>query len=654
MAKSINRFANRSTFSRRNISRFSKTLTGAGFALAAALPFAATPASGFVLPIQYASPGTPANTQQFSSIQAFGDSYVDIGNLFALVGPSAFYPTGRFSGGTNFIDTASALLGIPQANYAYGGAQAGSTNVAGPGLPGFAQQWQNFIATGRTFLPTDLVMLSVGGNDARAYELGGGTLAGAGAAASATAALANAGISALVGAGARTIVFTVGDVGQLPEVAGNPAAAVGTAVSQSYNLQMQASLGLLAASGVRVEYIDIGLIGQLIKANPGLYGVNNTSVCTVDCGPNSKSLFYFDGVHLTSLGFAIVGQYVVNRLNAPLTFAAQGDIGMSATMGFTSTMFGRLDLFGAQLGPSDLKPMAYAPEAGVKGPFGRVPAALPQSNPLSVYILVNGGFGSRKSSSTTNGYDWDSVGGTLGAEYRIGREGLIGVAFNYSNPTATFRNGAGKSDLDAYQFGIYGAWTRSNFFAQGLFSYGVQNYANMRPGVVSMINSAASGSSLSAAGKIGYLFDLGAARIGPIAGLTYASSQVNGYTETGDPVLTLALRRQKVEALVGSFGGQLRVPFVVAGNLIEPYLNLTAENDFRGNGRAIQYGATSAPLIINTWTIPKGSSSAYGRVTTGLTTDIGRGIGLSINLTQTFARKGGDDFGGSGGFKMAF
>src|SRR5713226_7198341 len=78
----------------------------------------------------------------FTTIQAFGDSYADIGNAFRLAGvpnPAA-YPTGRFSGGTNFIDTTSALLGIPQANFAIGGATSGATNLSSPLLPGFTQE----------------------------------------------------------------------------------------------------------------------------------------------------------------------------------------------------------------------------------------------------------------------------------------------------------------------------------------------------------------------------------------------------------------------------------------------------------------------------------------------------------------------------------
>src|ERR1700754_1996153 len=253
----------------------------------------------------------------FGLIQAFGDSYADTGTLFKILAqPNPVqYPTGRFSGGTNFVDTTSSLLGIPQNNFAIGGATTGPTNVVGPGIPGFQQEWQGFVAAGKKIAPSDLVEISIGGNDARAYYQTGGTLAGVNAAATVSANQALAGINALVNAGARNLVFTTGDVGQLPEATGNPAAPIGTAFSQNYNAQMEAALAAIARNGVRVEMVDISLIGTQIKANPARFGVANVGACPVACIGNTalqnQFLFYFDGVHLTSLGFTIVGEYIV-------------------------------------------------------------------------------------------------------------------------------------------------------------------------------------------------------------------------------------------------------------------------------------------------------------------------------------------------------
>ena len=599
----------------------------------------------------------------FTTIQAFGDSYADTGNLFKILGTPnpPQYPTGRFSGGTNFVDTTSSLLGIPQNNFAIGGAETGTLqtatgNTVSPLLPGFTDEWQGFVASGKRIAPSDLVEISIGGNDARFYYQNGGTLAGVPAAATTSAIQAMAGINALVGVGARNLVFTTGDVGQLPEAAGIPAAAIGSAYSQNYNAQMQVALAAIARSGVRVELVDVSLLGNLIKANPGLYGLSSAGACPLACIGNpalqNQFLFYFDQLHLTSHGFAILGEYIVNRLEAPLTFAPQGDLAMNSAMGFASTLYGKLDMFRETYGFVPLAMNAYA--AYTKAPYLKAPPLQPV-NPWSFYMQANGGISDRQSTVASNGFNLDSVGGTIGTEYRINNNAFVGGAFDYSNPKARLFNNAGTTDVNSYQFGIYGEWADAHFFAQGLATFGWQNFRNTRPGVVDTITSNPDGTTFVAGGKVGYLFDAGKSQVGPIGGLTYARARVNGYTESGDPVLTLTVGPQTAETLVASAGVQFRTPFMVNGRIISPYLNLTAEDDLIGNGRIIQFGATSVPLIINNWAIPNGTSQhVYGRVAGGVVAPVTNNVALTVNLSQTVGRQGGNDFYGTGGFKVSF
>jgi outer membrane autotransporter protein len=255
----------------------------------------------------------------------------------------------------------------------------------------------------------------------------------------------------------------------------------------------------------------------------------------------------------------------------------------------------------------------------------------------------------------SNGFNLDSVGGTIGTEYRINNNAFVGGAFDYSNPKARLFNNAGTTDANSYQFGIYSAWANTHFFAQGLATFGWQNFRNTRPGVVDTITSNPDGTTFVAGGKIGHLFDAGKSQIGPIGGLTYARARVNGYTESGDPVLTLTVGPQTAEALVASVGVQFRAPFMVNGRTISPYLNLTAEDDLIGNGRIIQFDATSAPLIVNSWAIPNGTSQhVYGRVAGGVVAPVTNNVALTANLSRTVGHQGGDDFYGTGGFKVSF
>ena len=150
---------------------------------------------------------TPAQAQRVDRIVAFGDSYADTGNAFRLgysnPGALSVYSTGRWSGGSNYIDTLAQILDVPVQNFAIGGAFGGTNSgtlcydgsygatLCGKGLQYEIDQFLNvgtqsnvFPDANTTLTQHDLVAVSIGGNDARFYQQAGGTLAGAGAAGS--------------------------------------------------------------------------------------------------------------------------------------------------------------------------------------------------------------------------------------------------------------------------------------------------------------------------------------------------------------------------------------------------------------------------------------------------------------------------------------
>ena len=375
------------------------------------------------------TPFAGANAQQYSSIVAFGDSYADTGNIQNIMATipayastlkdvNTLYPTGRFSGGTNYVDTLSSLYGISPANDALGGAQTGATNEY-LGLPGFTYELQRFLAVDKVIAPNALVTLNIGGNDARDYyRYGTDTMSGVSSAAAASADNAIAGINTLIGAGAKTLVFTAGNVADLPETA-NPIykdrVPLGSAYSQAYNDLMRQNLSKVAASGVRVEYVDLAVIESNIKANPSLYGLKyaTTSPIPGNSAQVNEYLFYVDELHLTSAGFAIVAKYIANRLNAPATFASSCELGFGVADAFVDTMFDRLDLFN----------VATAKSSGASGTG---------SNSWAVFMHGNGAVSNRSSRDNSKGYHSDGLGTTLGIEYRLTSETMVGTAYSYN------------------------------------------------------------------------------------------------------------------------------------------------------------------------------------------------------------------------------
>ncbi len=593
--------------------------------------------------IAIAAVPAPALAQQIDRIVVFGDSYADIGNALRLAGinpvSTQVYTTGRFSGGSNYVDTLSDILQVPQYNFAIGGASTTGNGTAG--LPGFPFEVQEFLSGGGTLgFPTvnttltqsDLVAVSIGGNDARYYEQGGGTLAGAPTAAAGSVTAFQQNMDLVMAKGTPTISFLAGDTGQLPEVALNPsAAAIRTAFSTAYNTGAQGVLAGYAARGSIVHYLDLTSVLNDIKANPTAYGITKglvcptfqpvtaaSSTCVID---SSGYLFYGDALHLTSTGFAIVGHYVAKQLAAPLTLTAPADLGLDTGRQWGRTLSSRGDLYGRD-------------GSSAEG--------------LRFYILGDGFQSDHGATSQNSAFEAKGLGATVGAEYAMPM-GVVGIAGNYSRPKVTFGNDAARDKGRSWQVGAYGSVDMDGLFGQAYLGYGKDHNRITRVGVVDDMTASPGGNHTVAGAKGGYLMGFTALQVGPVVALDYARARVNSYTESGDPALTLNVGSQSLKSLTGQAGVEARGDF--AG--LHPFVDLTAEHEFSGNRRVIRFAQTSAPTIVNSWQVSRGKDT-YGRFSAGANASIVGNLSVDAFVSTTFGRNHGQETSGQVGVKAAF
>jgi outer membrane lipase/esterase len=605
------------------------------------------------------SAATPATAQHVDSIVAFGDSYADDGNALALLLASPFvdpatkaqlaqvYSTGRFSGGTNYIDTLSQLLNVPVDNFAIGGALTDDANTFGPIVPGFTTEWNAFLtgntlggvfpATDGAFDENDLLAISVGGNDARVFQQAGGTVDLAPAAATVAAESAAEGIDALVGAGARNISFLAGNTAILPEVflEDDPVAAAGirNAFSTNFNQAIQANLAGHAADGVMVHYLDLTLIGERIMANPEAYGFTNTGPCApaAQCVPNSNYtngfLFYVDGLHLTSAGFRVVAQYIATQLQAPLTLEATGELGLETARQFGRTLSSRVDLSS----PRD----------------GEVAQG--------AHLFIVGDTFSRdvKADVSSDHYDLDGTGVTVGLSYGF-PNGTVGIAGNYTRPKAKFIDDAARTETRTWQVGGFAGYAIAGAFAQGYVGYGKDDHDLTRLGVIDSLSADADGNHWLAGAKAGYLMPLGVFRAGPVVAIDYVKAKVDGYTEDGDAALALDVDSVSGKSLTGSLGAELRGDFDNSGISVRPFVSAMLQKELSDGDRTIRFAQTSAPGIVNSWTVGDDSKKVYGRVSGGGSAAILNGVTLNALASTTIGRDGGNDVSAQVGLDVGF
>ncbi len=630
-------------------------------AAAATVPFAAVLGST-LLPAQ-------AQFTRFTGITDFGDSYADTGSApggaFRLggytgcpVGPIALgFPTCRFTGGTNFVDALQSIYGLPAAtNYAIGGARTVNSNTIGALTQGFPYELAQFAASGTRLTPSDLVVLSVGGNDLSLVP-STATIAQANGLASISASRAVGGVQQLVAAGARNIAWlSPGNTLYFPDPPsgsdGLPlSAAQRTAWANTYFQQLQQSLAPLANSGVRIFLFDFQTLQARIAANPGQYGFASAGGCQAILGASNclnssaavqNSFFYFNNVHPTSAAMTLIGRYMANQIDAPLTVVPQGGIVAGLAASFAASTFDRLDAYRTFQG------LATAAAMPTKAPAPATPAS-----PWSIYGEVNYATGGRDPQSFAAGYDDAAIGGTLGIEYRVDPRLRVGAVFGYSAPGVNLDVQNADAQIKSYQFAGYASFTDLNWFADALVAYGLHDFALDRAGIIDVIHADTGADTLTVAGQAGYLVDVGPVRAGPIAGLNYTHTVIGGYTETGDSLLTMMVGRQSLDTLTGDAGVQLRFPFMLRGDVYSPFVNVTADQDFLGSGRTVTTTQVTTPLL-PVLTDAADNGRTYGMVAAGIAATIAGNLSATVNAATTFARAGGNDITVSSGIKLSF
>jgi outer membrane lipase/esterase len=279
----------------------------------------------------------------------------------------------------------------------------------------------------------------------------------------------------------------------------------------------------------------------------------------------------------------------------------------------------------------------------------------PELGKWSIYASGYYASGSQSDSANSSGFHYSIGGGGLGGEYRPDYHSIYGLAFSYSQPNAELNNNSGSIKLDSYKFGGYASVFYPNWFFDAVVSGGFNDFSVLRPGVVDTITASPNGTVFVASAKAGYLFDVAPAfQVGPIAGVTYSHTHIDGYSESGDIVLIQSVAGQDLDGLTGRAGIQLRYTSFFNGHAIMPYLNLTAEHDFLNGARVLDTIALDPVAAIPVFTPVSNAQQTYGKVAAGIAGDIAYNVRLAVDIQSTFARGTGNDMAVSGKVSYRF
>jgi outer membrane lipase/esterase len=530
-----------------------------------------------------------AQAQTYNRLVVFGDSLSDNGNLFALTGqPPAPYFQGRFSNGPVFTE----LLGFNAGRFTAGAAVTGSVNYAFGGArtdlsanpPGMRAQLAAYTNAGGTFGANDLVSVLGGANNI--FQAFPGAAASPATAQSTmqTVALSAASdinliVNSIAQAGAGTIlVSNLPRLGITPQFAatnpliGPSGSALADFSGTTFNSALLNNLFVTAAArpNSNIILMDLYKISDPLRANPGRFGLTNaTDSCFtgVSVCSNPDGYLYWDGVHPTAAGHRLLARLANDYLY-------YGDIGAQSTVQAETGFRQRQDLLDLT---GEMVSGHAAWEPGTAMTFAVIADSVETD--------------ARGSVASADATGW---GGRVGLDHVASPTARYGF-------TATMREtevevGTMQFDVRSYAFDAYAGWRMGDMFLNATAGGSIDQYDD-----ISRVTSLApvvhlgetDGGSVGAKVQAGLWFDMGGIAISPRAALSYVSTDVNGYNETG-----FAAEYAYQDRTVAAAGGEVSLRAEGGGDDVNFYVEGGYRDTFGEDSDDVRVGIVGNPAQI--------------------------------------------------------
>ncbi len=215
---------------------------------------------------------------------------------------------------------------------------------------------------------------------------------------------------------------------------------------------------------------------------------------------------------------------------------------------------------------------------GPTGPTGLVPQSKEQD--WGLYTIGTGQTGDVDDTNEEVGFDFQTTGINVGADYYINKQLLAGVTLGYSSGDAELDDDGGQVDTDSLKVGVYATYFEdgssekiSGWYVNGYLGGGYNEYDFERTVSAGTISQTAKGDSkgyeLNSVIGGGYDYQLGDATIvGLITSLRYDRLWVDDYSESGAGSLDLDVDDQDLDSLRSDLGVRVAYSVVAIDDII--------------------------------------------------------------------------------------
>lgn len=220
--------------------------------------------------------------------------------------------------------------------------------------------------------------------------------------------------------------------------------------------------------------------------------------------------------------------------------------------------------------------------------------ALPR---LGVFASGRVATAERDGTDREEGFEAGIEGLTLGADYRLSSDLILGGALGYLTTDLDLLNDGGGLDADGYSLTAYGAWMREALYVEGVVGYGSTSFDLRRhvdlpvpfQGATRFVAlGETDGTQWMANLGTGWEIATGASSFELFGRASYVDAELDGYRERGGGPFDLEIRDQTLDSLLAEAGVSFGYAVSRDWGVLQPVVRAAALHEFGDDSRLVR------------------------------------------------------------------
>jgi uncharacterized protein YhjY with autotransporter beta-barrel domain len=204
---------------------------------------------------------------------------------------------------------------------------------------------------------------------------------------------------------------------------------------------------------------------------------------------------------------------------------------------------------------------------------------------LGAFLTPLGNIGDKSAEYHHSGFDFQTVGFSLGADYRLNDWIVAGLGGGFSQDQDTIGSDGSRSDAHSFNITAYGTIQATDqIYVDGILTWATLNFDSKRLATTSGVFAYGDrdGEQLYGALSSGYEFDIGALTLAPYLRLNLASAVLNAFAEHGAGSASMTVGKETLTDLSTVFGFRGDYAISLEESILSPHFRVEFQHEFAG------------------------------------------------------------------------